>query len=377
MKVSPGIAPSRAHMWLEGLGEWSWPGARPQPDPMPPSWVPAIPPPIALAVPAGSAGHPVRSAPRDVSWRALALALLALLCTAVAAGAVMQERRALERLTGIAPSTPARTLAADTRSPVHAAAQLPSLAFLDVAPSGSTINAARYNSAALHDRGSFLVYLPPDFTFGAQRYPVLYLLHGNGQRATAFLELGVRRTLDRLISEGAIPPLIAIMVEGGSGANNWRDEGARGYESYVLEVQQLVDRLLPTIAQRGARAIAGDSMGGYGAMNIALGHPDRFAVVESWLGFFNGLGGELRSAHAVIARSGLSAFVYGGSSDTIADPSENAPFAAALRSAGASATGVVYAGGHTIDTLAEHLTHMLTFAGRALAPSVPGWPRSQ
>ena len=62
---------------------------------------------------------------------------------------------------------------------------------------------------------------------------------------------------------------------------------------------------------RAGRAIAGDSMGGYGAMNVALGHPQRFAVVESWLGFFNGLSGELRAAQPVIAREGLRAFVYG------------------------------------------------------------------
>ncbi len=36
-------------------------------------------------------------------------------------------------------------------------------------------------------------------------------------------------------------------------------------------------------------------MGGYGAMNIALGNPYRFGTVESWLGFFNGLGGEVHA----------------------------------------------------------------------------------
>jgi S-formylglutathione hydrolase FrmB len=128
--------------------------------------------------------------------------------------------------------------------------------------------------------------------------------------------------------------------------------------------------MLPTVAQRAGRAVAGDSMGGYGAMNVALGHPQRFAVVESWLGFFNGLSGELRSAQPVIAREGLSAFVYGAVSDHIADPLENAPFAKALRAAGADAHGAVYAGEHDMQTLHAHLPHMLLFAGQALAQSL-------
>ncbi len=210
------------------------------------------------------------------------------------------------------------------------------------------------------------MYLPPGYASTTQRYPVLYLLHGNDQPATAFLELGLQQQLDTLIASREIPPMIAVMIQGGQGANNWRYQ----YESYVLEVQQLVDRMLPTLATRNGRAIAGDSMGGYGAMNLALGNPQRFSVVESWLGFFNGLGGELKAAQPVIAREGLHAFVYGGASDVIADPEEDAPFAAQLRAAGASAHSATYEGGHTMETLREHLRHMLLYAGQALAANV-------
>jgi enterochelin esterase-like enzyme len=121
------------------------------------------------------------------------------------------------------------------------------------------------------------------------------------------------------------------------------------------------------VASRGARAIAGVSMGGYGAMELALNNPSRFGVVESWLGFFDGLEGQLRlDAHAIRAQ-GLSAFLYGGREDKIADPGEDAPFAAALRAAGADAHSAVYPGEHNMETVQVHLPSMLTFAGRALA----------
>jgi S-formylglutathione hydrolase FrmB len=161
--------------------------------------------------------------------------------------------------------------------------------------------------------------------------------------------------------------MIAVMIQGGPGSNNWRNIGGMHYESYVLEVQELIDRSLPTIAARDARAIAGDSMGGYGAMNVALGNPYRFGTVESWLGFFNGLGGELHADRPILKSLGLHAFVYGGESDRIADPSENKPWAAALRAAGARAHAAVYPGGHSMETLQAHLASMLTFAGRSLA----------
>jgi enterochelin esterase-like enzyme len=244
---------------------------------------------------------------------------------------------------------------------------LPTLRATSHDKAGSSIDTARFTSAALSGVGSIHVYLPAGYASTTQRYPVLYLLHGNSQAATAFLELGLQGQLDTLIARREIPPLIAVMIQGGKGANNWRDHGARRYESYVLEVQELVDRMLPTVASRGARAIAGDSMGGYGAMNLALGHPQRFSVVESWLGFFNGLSDELRAAQPVISRHGLHAFVYGGASDNIADPTENAPFAAALRAAGASAHSAVYPGEHDMQTLHAQLAKMLRYAGGSLA----------
>ena len=283
----------------------------------------------------------------------------------LAACAALALNGQLERLLGLRSSVPASE--ATTARFLAAPQPLPTLLSTSHDAAGSSIDATSYTSMALHGKGSFLVYLPPGYAATTRRYPVLYLLHGNNQPAGAFLQIGLQGTLDRLISEHAIPPLIAVMIQGGRGANNWRDEGWRGYETYILEAQALVDRMLPTIADRGARAIAGDSMGGYGAMNLALGHPLRFSVVESWLGFFNGLSGELRAAQPVIAREGLRAFVYGGASDRIADPSENAPFAAQLRAAGASAHSAVYPGEHDMETLRAHLAHMLRYAGGALA----------
>ena len=200
---------------------------------------------------------------------------------------------------------------------------------------------------------------------------MLYLLTATDQSDTRVPADRPAAQLDQLIAQHAIPPLIAVMVQGGPGANMWRNQGALRYESYVLEVQELVDRMLPTLPARDARAIVGDSMGGYGAMNVALSNPYRFGVVESWLSFFNGLEGQVRADRPIISRLGLHAFVYGGEQDHIANPDEDLPFAAALRGAGADAHGAVYPGEHNLQTVEAHLTSMLVFAGRALRQSQP------
>jgi len=88
--------------------------------------------------------------------------------------------------------------------------------------------------------------------------------------------------------------------------------------------------------------------------------------VESWIGFFNGLEGDLHADRPIYSRLGLHAFVYGAEQDHIANPAEDLPFAAALRGAGADAHGAVYPGEHNLETVEAHLPGMLAFAGRAL-----------
>jgi S-formylglutathione hydrolase FrmB len=349
---------------MESMGEWSWPGrGGAAVEFLPPPWVPSFPPRLESAVSDPSSATPWKSDRANRRRLALGafLSALAAICVAVTLNGPLE----LERLLGVRAASDSSVETATIRSNLPPLA-LPTLTAVSEDAAGSSIDAASYSSASLHGRGSFLVYLPHGYASTTRHYPVLYLLHGNNQPDTAFLQIGLQGTLDRLIARHVIPPLIAVMIQGGRGANNWRNIGSQHYESYVLEVQQLIDRMLPTVAARGARAIAGDSMGGYGAMNVALGNPYRFSVVESWLGFFNGLGDELHADRPVLSRLGLSAFVYGGASDDIADPSENAPFAAALRAAGARARGVVYPGEHSLETIQAHLESMLTFAGGAL-----------
>ncbi|MEA2315518.1 MAG: putative tributyrin esterase [Solirubrobacteraceae bacterium] len=363
--MSVAVHASRTHVWLEGLGEWSWPGRAAASEVHPPVWVPQLPPDPRSAAALQPQGEAWR---RQVLRRRLGAGAVLSALAAVCVATTINGTASVGRLLGID-----RAQFAGRGDAVAVSAQapglqpLPKLATRSRDAAGSAIGVAHYKSVALHGEGSFLVYLPAHYQSSARRFPVLYLLHGTGQPASAFLGLGLQGELDRLIGHRSVAPLIAVMIQGGPGPNNWRDTGVRHYESYVLEVQELIDRMLPTAAARSGRAIAGFSMGGYGAMRVALENPYRFAVVESWLGFFNGLDRMLGIDRHAFTRAPLAAFLYGAESDHITDPNQNPTFAGQLRSAGARAHSAIYPGGHSMETLQSHLAEMLAFAGRTLS----------
>jgi enterochelin esterase-like enzyme len=149
-------------------------------------------------------------------------------------------------------------------------------------------------SAALAGRRQPVdVYLPPGYaTHPRRRYPVVYLLHGVPGRPGAFLatvRMGVVE--DELVALRRARPAILVMPFGSTGSftdKEWANGVGKGngWETFVArDVVRAVDRRYRTIPAPSARAIAGLSEGGYGAINIAMHHPREFHVVESWSGY--------------------------------------------------------------------------------------------
>jgi S-formylglutathione hydrolase FrmB len=137
-----------------------------------------------------------------------------------------------------------------------------------------------FTSQALDRRASYRVMLPEDYAGSARRYPVLYLLHG---LTGSYKDWGDRT---RLVDHLAGMDLIVVMPDAG---DSWYvNVGDERYEDYVaLDLVGEVERQFRTEAGRPGRIIAGLSMGGYGAVKIALRHPDRFAIAGSFSGAFS------------------------------------------------------------------------------------------
>jgi enterochelin esterase-like enzyme len=94
---------------------------------------------------------------------------------------------------------------------------------------------------------------------------------------------------DAAIASGRLRPFIAVMPAAGPN-RGYNGEWAGLWEQEVIDgVVPFVDGHLSTDASPAGRVLAGLSAGGFGAVYIALRHPDVFATVESWSGYFHPL----------------------------------------------------------------------------------------
>ncbi len=137
----------------------------------------------------------------------------------------------------------------------------------------------RFKSKSIEKQTAINVLLPE----GRGPFPVLYLLHGLSDDQTVWC----RRTALERHATGR--RLIIVMPDGArSFYTNDPRPGGLAYEDHIVkDVVGLVDRTLPTIANRRGRAVAGFSMGGYGAIMLGLKHTNKFTVACSHSGAFD------------------------------------------------------------------------------------------
>lgn len=159
-------------------------------------------------------------------------------------------------------------------------------------PDGSRPNGVEhrsYKSPSMDVDIGYNVYLPPGYAESNARYPVIYFLHGAGGNENSDVG-GFCGVVARLIEQKKIAPTIVVFPNG-KGRSGYRDNA----ESKVLaetmiikELVPLIDKDLRTKATRDARTITGFSMGGGGAVRLALKYPDLFSAAGSWAGALGG-----------------------------------------------------------------------------------------
>ena len=171
-----------------------------------------------------------------------------------------------------------------------------------------------FRSRAIRGVIRMAVYLPPGYTHGGLRYPVVYFLHGLPASPSTYRGVDfLRRALDRV---GRPAILVAPQAaRDGDSDPEYLDWGpGRDWETAVgQELPRVVDSRFRTIRSRRARAVVGLSAGGYGATLLALHHLESFSVVESWSGYFhptNPAGTEALDVGSKAANARASAHTY-------------------------------------------------------------------
>jgi putative tributyrin esterase len=147
----------------------------------------------------------------------------------------------------------------------------------------ASLETVQFHSQFVSATLPYNVILPPGYRASrTTRYPVLYLLHGHGGHYTDWV------TRTNVADFAAQYRMIVVMPEGN---DSWYvDSGGVAtdkYESYILrELIPDVDRRFRTIQARYGRAVAGLSMGGYGAIKYGLKYPSTFVFAASMSGAF-------------------------------------------------------------------------------------------
>jgi enterochelin esterase family protein len=248
-----------------------------------------------------------------------------------------------------------------------------------------------YTSDIVKRDSSYYVYTPPGFDPTAnRRYPVLYLLHGYSDEASAWTDMAKANViLDNLIAEGKAKPMIVVMPLGYGdmemirrGWIAWQDVDLirRNFllfgQALYREIMPRVNAEYPLSRSREDHALAGLSMGGAETLLIGLNHTSDFA----WIGAFSagGIGSAgfpqlfpaiTHETAPAIQRSLRLLWISCGTEDALIDP--NRKLIAWLRAQGLEPESVETPGMHVWMVWRDNLAHFapLLFQSTAQPPS--------
>lgn len=282
---------------------------------------------------------------------------------------------------------------------------LPGLA----AAQGEVLRDQYFWSPALGRELHYDLYLPPGRS-GLSRLPVIYLLHGVDGKGADWLDQGdLAQTADRLIAAHELPQAIIVMPDAG---NSWYVDsppdcglGAMG-TAIALDLPAWVESRYAARAGRAGRAVAGYSMGGFGALRFALTRPLRYAAAASmssalwsWLTpesqmpermlkplrhIFAGAFGQPFEPALLVAESPLAlapalagtrdlppVLLIGGRHEMFDTAREQADAERVLTAAGVPVTAELTDGDHNWDNWRPMLPRVLSFLGQHLKPGEP------
>jgi S-formylglutathione hydrolase FrmB len=139
------------------------------------------------------------------------------------------------------------------------------------------------NSEALGRQENYAVELPSSYESNPQRrYPVVYFLHGQFGNENDWERYGINALFEKMETDKEIEEMIVVMPNGGSSFFINSSDGKSRYGDFIInELVPLIDREYRTMPRRETRGIMGVSMGGFGALTLAMQHPDLFSVVAT------------------------------------------------------------------------------------------------
>jgi len=143
-----------------------------------------------------------------------------------------------------------------------------------------TVDPRQVPSAGMNKSVPINVILPNGYSAGQGTFPVLYLLHGATDNQDKWLNS---------TSIGALADQYRMIVVCPNAELSWYFDSPvkpdSKYETFISgELVPYIDGHYRTRPDRKSRAIAGNSMGGHGALFLAIRHRDVFSIAVSMSG---------------------------------------------------------------------------------------------
>jgi len=152
---------------------------------------------------------------------------------------------------------------------------------------GSRIEFGTFASPSLQEPSHYSVFFPPSYDELAleEGLPVVYFLHGMWNDHTSWVVErygSVPEKLEALMLEGTIPETLIVSPDGDNSFYTDFLDGTLNFEQLVYkDLVSMVESRYKVLRERRARAIAGVSMGGYGALKIAMKFPELYSSVAA------------------------------------------------------------------------------------------------
>jgi S-formylglutathione hydrolase FrmB len=153
-------------------------------------------------------------------------------------------------------------------------------------PGGGLVDFKSMESRDLGTSQPYSIFLPPSYNRDqARKYPVIYFLHGLNNDHTSWTvdRYGnIQNKVEEMMVAGKIPEFIMVHPRADNSFYCNYADGTRKYENFVVEeLPAYIESHYRIRSGREDRAIAGTSMGGYGALKIAMKFPGRYAAVAA------------------------------------------------------------------------------------------------
>ena len=147
-----------------------------------------------------------------------------------------------------------------------------------------------YESKTLSRTRPLIVYTPPGYRAGAEKYPVLYLVSGTTDTEETWFKVGrANFILDNLIAQKKAVPMIIVLPYGNMMGGTPMPSSPQAAEMYKVFNDELLTNIIPyveanyrVISDREHRAIAGFSRGGGQSLFTGFNNLDKFAWIGSY-----------------------------------------------------------------------------------------------